>query len=581
MNKVVRATKGEVLVELRRPSTIILSLLLSISTLVGYSLNTDGTILPPMSTKQATLALALGFLVLWLSFTVATAALMSLLNNILLHGDEDTAPSSKHAHLSTTQNPARRLPLRNVLYGLFMFLCWAPYIISAWPGNTHGDFLYQLMQYLGSEEITSHHPLIMTQLFGLLFSLGSNFGGPNGGIAAIVLAQSFTMIVLFVASLSLFEKWGLPRGGSYLLLLFYTLNPIFPLFATFCIKDTFSACLMTLFYLLLFDLLYGLRIKGNTISIPLLVALLILAVLAGLSRKNCIYVIIPTLVLAALVGTDNRKSLLALTFGVAVCFLLLSKCLSIVSGAEKGSIFEAFSVPCQQTAAYIKHHGDDMTDSEREAVSDIIVIDNLEDLGVRYTYKVSDPVKICFVSDPTRDQLIRYFEAWASMGMKDPRLYLNVFLHGNYGYWYIALNAADVKWGNTFNMLPTVYLDQLIDQNFQVTGPSEVLKDIYTRDESLHDTARTAVDAMGSLPVIEMLFRPATYVWFMAIMSVWLLRNKRLAGIMALPALLSLLVCCISPDFSNMRYALPLVFMAPIFIGAGFVGTGTAGQEMF
>ena len=67
-----------------------------------------------------------------------------------------------------------------------------------------------------------------------------------------------------------------------------------------------------------------------------------------------------------------------------------------------------------------------------------------------------------------------------------------------------------------------------------------------------------------------MLYCCAFYTWLLIAAALSLIRQKRWQALGLLtPALLSLIVCCISPVNDYFRYFLPIVAMTPLLLGIG------------
>ena len=76
------------------------------------------------------------------------------------------------------------------------------------------------------------------------------------------------------------------------------------------------------------------------------------------------------------------------------------------------SIREALSIPFQQTARYVKYHGDDVTEEERKIIDHILEYDTLAE---NYQPDLSDPVKNKYNKYTTREELKQYFKVWFKM----------------------------------------------------------------------------------------------------------------------------------------------------------------------
>ena len=73
-------------------------------------------------------------------------------------------------------------------------------------------------------------------------------------------------------------------------------------------------------------------------------------------------------------------------------------------------------------------------------------------------------------------------------------------------------------------------------------------------------------------PVVKVLDYPGFYTWIVVICAFILIKNKHYKVIpFYIPALFNLLICIASPLQNEMRYALPIVAMAPFYVGMGLI----------
>ena len=89
---------------------------------------------------------------------------------------------------------------------------------------------------------------------------------------------------------------------------------------------------------------------------------------------------------------------------------------------------EALSVCFQQTARYVKYHGDEVTQEEEEAIKKVL---NYKDIGNLYDPNLSDPVKKTFKTESTSEDLKNYFKSVAFDGIEASGRVYSVF-HSEY-----------------------------------------------------------------------------------------------------------------------------------------------------
>ena len=546
----------EVFAECKKASTICLSIVFAVCSCVGTSLNLNGTICPFEFGLLSLAAFVVVVSVASLFYIILIASLFLIMDRMrMVIGETNGEPVSTSLQKRVTHS---------LILFLIIIFCWSPYIYCAWPGNVHGDFLYQIMQYKGSMPLTNHHPILITLVYGFFYSIGESIGGGSAGVAAVVIAQVVFLAGTVVYSLMKISRWN--RSAVVFAFVFFAFNPLLPLYATFCVKDVPSMIVISLFLLSLGDLLLTNQ-ANREIRLAQWAQVFLFALLASLLRNSNVFLVVPSLMLLFIVVQKRyRIAVASVLLGVIVPFGVWSYAIVPTLGAESGSIREALSVPLQQTAAYCKQYPDELSDEEAEAIQKLLPAgSNLEQLGSRYTYKISDPVK-GYIRFQSSGDLTKYMKAWASMGIKHPELYATVFLHGNYGYWYPYLKASDVKWGNTFSIMPHDYLDSLIKSGFKVECGAESLQEISTRSELAYLAARKSVDCIWEIPPFSFLVRPAWYFFIAFTMCVWAYTRNRQLGAAFLPFIVLFFVCLASPDYSNMRYVMPIVFCLPLLL---------------
>ena len=94
------------------------------------------------------------------------------------------------------------------------------------------------------------------------------------------------------------------------------------------------------------------------------------------------------------------------------------------------------SIPFQQTALYVKEHGDEVTEEEQKAINAVLDYDSLAE---GYSSWISDPVKDTFKADGS---LKEYFEVWVKQLFKHPETYFQAFFNASAGYYSISVNNA-------------------------------------------------------------------------------------------------------------------------------------------
>ncbi len=259
-------------------------------------------------------------------------------------------------------------------------------------------------------------------------------------------------------------------------------------------------------------------------------------------------------------------------FGFTLALSLwFTNCFMPAHSITPGSKREALSIPFQMTARFVqKHDGahsgvengtDDglVTDEEREIIDRVL---DYSTLGSRYNPNKSDAVKNAYNEDATSEELSAYFRVWAEMFWKDPESYFSALVNNYYGYFYPSERDA---W--TYS---PAFSKKVIERKDNQVAPF----DFHAIETPLTTLCTHAVNiyrvAIQRIPLLSLSMSSATYVWLMALSSIYLLRNKQWRSLALWVPLWGILaVCLIGPcnGSTYMRYIYPVILIAP-FVAA-------------
>ena len=443
---------------------------------------------------------------------------------------------------------------------LFLLLCWSVPLAVCYPAAFCTDAWAQLAQYWGTEAFSSNHPPIHTLMLGLFSRLGMALGSANFGLFLFALLQSFAFSLIIAYVFCLYDNLNLPKWIKLLSLLMSVLSPFIANRAGVLLKDVpYSMAFLLLtaqFIYALLDIDAFLK-SGRQLAIT---AIAIMAVM--LMRNNGQYVLIPTALVLLLLIFLNRK-LLGRRRALSLLLLILlplAAASGIKSAVEKyydpvpGSIAESLSLPFQQTARYVRDHGSQVTEEEREAIDAVLPYDRLAEL---YNPIISDPVKAQFREQAGNDQLKAYLKVWLKMFFKHPMTYVEATANQFYALLY------------PFAENRTVYVGANDGAWFR-SGVEEITG--ISMPESLSMERDVLTDwflLMYSSPVIGMISHTAPYTiaaFFLCIMAA--VRKKSLFLLPALPVLITAVGLILAPAIiANPRYAFPIIYTMPLLTG--------------
>ena len=452
---------------------------------------------------------------------------------------------------------------------------WLPTIIAYYPAVFMGDsedIIYMAYNYpsglintvMPLKEgiyVTNHHPVVYTLYVSLILHGISAFGGSNNfGIFVCAMIQCLLTVCVLTCSCMYCAKKLKNEKIALGAALFYALCPWLPKYAIMITKDTFFADLLLLWAILIHKSINTKSVKRD------MTALIAVSVCITLIRKNGIYILILTLLFAILLYKGLWKRWILTLICILAVNMLYSNVVLPAAGIPDGSIAEMLSIPFQQTARYVKYHGDEVTDEEKYAISRVLDYDTL---AQNYSGGLSDPVKRTYNKNAMGAELADYFVIWFQMFWKHPNDYMAAFLNNYYGYFYPVVNDA-MKLART-----------------SVGSMANVNRDGYFDFSHCHDSFHTGLrDCLTfydllwvRIPVLNLFMTSAWYVWVViAVCFLKCVRQDRTAILAAVMYLALILTVLVGPSnaINYERYVFPCVLGMPFLVCMCFLDCSQA-----
>ncbi len=437
---------------------------------------------------------------------------------------------------------------------LVLMCCELPWWFAFWPGTLQYDSCGQLLQYLGVAKMTGHHPVPVTMLMGVFLNMGRHFfQSDNVGIFLYTLLQFTGQCLVISYGFCVFRRFRLPVWFCWGALLFYGVFPLLPNWGISYVKDSgYYICflLLTISMVDAFGMERGQDARWKRI--------LWIAALVGLNvfRNDGRYVAVAAIIGVMLFRHKYFKTCLA----GAGCLLLF---LFLVEGAymplrniPSGALREAMSVPLLQTADYIKKYPDEITVEEYDALMDVFDVDDLGEISNRYDNMISDRIKDLFLEYPSKEQINAYLKTWWSQLKKHPIDYLRVYWEHSDGYFNPIKRCYEdiIGWYTILDEQSRT--DDYLDIHFRTEG-QKLRVNLENLSYSLYD-----------FPLIGCLYHPGTYTWIMlGSLFALVLKGRKRDLFVILPGIVVLMVCTASPLNASVRYYLPIMSAAPIYMG--------------
>ena len=451
---------------------------------------------------------------------------------------------------------------KHVVLGVMsvIFVCRLPYLLAFFPCSMSWDGGAQISNFYGLEIFTNHHPPFVSFFYGAIAWYSQKWGIANLGMFLIPLMQT-TLTSFAVAQVCVvLKKMKCPYWMRWSVLAYFSLFTVWSIFDVTVIKDSLYYPFTMLFVVqVIYCLFFQEEFFGKKSNIVLLV---LYAVLMTQIRNNGIFVVLFTLPFVFLVMPNKKKVFMG---GAIVVMLGITMLLNNVVYPAMGVIsleskVDTYCILFQQTAKYAIEHPEDVTDEERAVLDTLFDYDELPNV---YEPHLADWVKNCLreqegsATNPTGSHFAElkkdYLKVWFAQFLRHPLTYIDAFFECSYGYYYPEVGTykeglgfyEEERYMFTASMSDAKQIEQLAPVRFLLEQLSK----------------------LEYVPGIGMLYRAGFYAWCVIFAVVYFVVQKKYkALIVAIPAMVNILVCMISPVNTCIRYAMPTMCMVPIIL---------------
>lgn len=463
---------------------------------------------------------------------------------------------------------------------LLLMLCWIPYIIAMFPGNFCPDAADEIAQITGSSQYcwtiksivpeyegalwNNHHPVFYTWLLAVFVKLGEVLNSSTIAFALYTVLQCVCMASVFAYFLNYIKKMGVQRKVRLGILLFFALNPIFPLWGVAISKDTYFSMVVLLSILYLYRLIKmpeQCTIKNCVVTSAWLLLMMLL-------RNNGFYMLLAILPFIAYFFRKERKQFIRVVAVLVIPMLVfqigVQGILFPALHISKGSIREMLSVPFQQTARYVKEFELELDAEDIKNIQAILgkAEEKISVIGERYVPEHADAVKNRYNPQATGEDIKRYFKTWAKGLVKHPDVYIEAFL--NLGYpWFTFDSHYDFRYYNEFVQEDAKGNMQRTEQRVR-----EMLGDMERLDcfERTSQAITYMVDTLAKIPFLSWTVEFSFYTWAYIIGLLILVIRKKHQELLACGILfMNYLICFVGP-VAYTRYAMPMIVCAPFVV---------------
>lgn len=449
---------------------------------------------------------------------------------------------------------------------LILCVAFLPYIVLSYPAFLMGDAESMIPQGYNlldgqskllvlldeNVRLNGHHPIAYTLLIHGCLELGrAVFHSYNVGIFLVAMLQFFYMAIVVASMIQCLSELHVDLRIRIAVLAYFCFAPRVKSYVFLITKDVIYA------YTVLFLIIQIIRVTylPNEHRKCVKYSIYVLSLMVPFFRNEGKYILLVWFPLLIWKLKGNRKLFTKALLLSLATITLLNQVIMPYFKITPGSIREMLSVPFQQTARYVSLHPEEVTDSEREAIDQVL---GYEWLGERYDPKLSDPVKNGFNPHATKEDLKNYFSVWYKMFKQRPFLYLDATLENYYLFFFPDTNPAfsySYTWSEmcmetTNNTASSIGLD--------IHYPA-----IFHRARLLYESVR---DTLFELPIINVFNRAATYIWLLLFLAAVLLWKKDVCTlfISIIPLLASLGVSLLGPcNGTYFRYVFIFTVVLP------------------
>lgn len=450
---------------------------------------------------------------------------------------------------------AFQIPKRNFRWLILLPCCWLPIFITFFPANFNYDTFWMLAGYSGEWEWTTHHPIIPTILLGKIMDLGLLIGDANVGALICVIMQTLSMFCMIYYLLVFMMQLKTSLSLFILTVLFFSLCPIWSVYAQTVIKDTFNMIFCVGYIICYLKIILNVKWVNDVKNL----SIFSICILGTCFFRNTGIFLVSLSIIPVIFSIKIKKLSIK---KLGLCFLLCILTVNIVNqyaitslNIVLGSKGEMLSIPFQQTARYLKEYPDDVSEKEHKAIENLLEYDTLANA---YKPNISDAVKSKMHSQQ-QENIIEYFKAWKSMLFKHPGVYIEATLNNVYGYFYPDGISKARSTGLKLHIESSDYIGSPNTGRYNVR---------YVNERGVRAFAIFCINEIWrQIPILGLCYNTGIYTWILIICIALLIRYKKYYEILGtLPSILTILFCIASPVNGYVRYMLPVMAATPLMI---------------
>ena len=138
-----------------------------------------------------------------------------------------------------------------------IFILWIPYFLKHYPGICSPDSMDQILQSLGMNELTNHHPIFHTLFVSIAINIGGKLGSYITGVAIYSIFQMLVLSAIFSFTIYYMATRNVDIRIRVVSLLFFALYPINSIYSVTMWKDILFSGVILLFIIALSEVVFN------------------------------------------------------------------------------------------------------------------------------------------------------------------------------------------------------------------------------------------------------------------------------------------------------------------------------------
>lgn len=431
---------------------------------------------------------------------------------------------------------------------LFM-IAWMPYFLNYYPGITSFDTNYQLMQGYGRQPYNNHHPVLHTITITIIVKIGYAIANNyNFGIALCSIIQMIACAITFSFVIYYMGKKDIPPIMKMLTFLFFAFAPFVPQFSIAIWKDVPFALCMVWFTIAIIEIIINedkflKNIKYNALTMILITLLMFF-------RNNGVYIILLTLPCIIILKRKYWKRELFLFIIPILLYYIITGPIYSKLNISKSLPREMLSIPIQQMARIVTYKSDELTDEEKEIISQYIPIETTAQL---YDPTISDPIKNQFNDGTFLQDKLNLIKLYIKLALRFPGETLEALVGNTYGYYYPEVVTYSIATGTyTSPFENEKFLNIYLEPIIKIPFVDSMIKAIYDKQ----------------IPIVSLIANIGFAFWIFILGLTYCIYQKRYSFLlMYIPIAVLYLTCLASPVSGELRYIYSMFVCLPLIVG--------------